>query len=86
MSGTAPPDCQRKVNSTANNKLQKVWAGSGALQRVLIYAHARTSTPSGLQILVHGYIRLSLIAIYSLACLLNRSDDLQRVTSGYVPL
>ena len=38
MSGTAPPDCQRKVNSTANNKLQKVWAGSGALQRVLIYA------------------------------------------------
>ena len=46
----------------------------------------RTSTPSGLQILVHGYIRLSLIAICSLACLLNRSDDLQRVTSGYVPL
>ena len=62
------------------------WAGLGALQRVLIYAHARTSTPSGLQILVHGYIRLSLIAIYSLACLLNRSDDLQQVTSGYVPL
>ena len=38
MPGTAPPDCQRKVNSTANNKLQKVWAGSSALQRVLIYA------------------------------------------------
>ena len=92
---STPPTqtCQVQLLLTAKlSKLhgqQQALKGLGWVWRSATGANIRemrTSTPSGLPILVHGYIRLSLIAIYSLACLLNRSDDLQRVTSGYVPL